>query len=86
MIANERAPGKFWISGRSLHATEDASLGYILVEHALTPSGGNSPGAELVLSCHAVELTLLPSTMESANAADVCFGTGPAAAVLAPCP
>jgi hypothetical protein len=54
MIVKKSQPalGQFWVSGCTLHATGDASLGYLEVEHEQfavdarsTPSG--------VLGCHA---------------------------------
>ena len=47
MIANKGlpAPGKFCISGRSLHPPGDASLGYIEAQHKeLAVNPGSSPG------------------------------------------
>src|SRR5207253_9147279 len=39
MIANKGlpAPGKFWISGRSLHPTGNASLGYVEAQYSSSP-------------------------------------------------
>jgi hypothetical protein len=47
MIANKGlpAPGKFWISGRSLHPTGDASLGYVEAQHEhFAVDAGSTPG------------------------------------------
>ena len=47
MIANkgQPAPGQFWISGRMLHPTGDASLAYIEAKHAqFAVDAGSTPG------------------------------------------
>ena len=47
------APGKSWISGRSLHPAGDASLGYIEAQHEeLAVNPGSSPGR---IVCHHLE-------------------------------
>jgi hypothetical protein len=47
------APGKSWISGRSLHPGGDASLGYIEAPHEeLAVNPGSSPGR---IVCHHLE-------------------------------
>jgi hypothetical protein len=41
----QSAPGQFWISGRMLHPTGDASLGYIDAKHEeLAVDAGSTPG------------------------------------------
>lgn len=53
MIANKGlpAPGKFWISGRSLHPTGDASLGYFEAQHEQFAVEAGSPPP---IGCQAV--------------------------------
>ena len=72
MIANKGlpAPGKFWISGRSLHPTGNASLGYVEAQYEqFAVDAGSTPGW---VFCHHPE-GQIPDFLRQSFSADLFF-------------
>ena len=72
MIANKGlpAPGKFWISGRSLHPTGNASLGYVEAQHEqFAVDAGSTPGW---VFCHHPE-DQIPNFLRQSFSTDLFF-------------